>query len=493
MGGVIFPNHKNCKLVFQCVLWHFLTVGHFRIFAKAPILRHLHYVFINSKNFLIFKKYYCSLEFFHYICLEEIFYPVLQTFLLFIPVFACCFWALIHCIFVPRTESFLPLIAFLVVLAATLFGDSCYASPRTSYAILAQTSILMQFAAPCIVPLLMLFLNKLFQHTHARAATMSWLIVSGALLAAGIIIYQIAGHEASEAFLQDFYTNGFRSVPLYRGTILFFYFLWNIVAEDVVVALELLVLVLYLHRIARRGDFRISRVWKFLFRGGKVTSLELELYVIVPVMVVLPIRASLLKGFVDSHVWLSLLGSAFLFVEVCLFSYIALFGAAKEISIKDMKRAFRYNLAPGEVSEDIQSQVAGPALPSPRPAMDAIFAPGRVFPDDDELRVRFQELMQKEKLFLSPGLTLGDVADRLSSNKTYVSRLVNSTYDMGFPELLNTLRVDYSKRFILSHRSARQDEIAKASGFLSASSFNIIFKKVTGVTPKVWLAGTSKL
>ena len=66
---------------------------------------------------------------------------------------------------------------------------------------------------------------------------------------------------------------------------------------------------------------------------------------------------------------------------------------------------------------------------------------------------------------------------------------MNNTYNLGFPELLNTLRIDYAEQYIINHRSAKQDEIAAACGFLSASAFNSIFKKVTGVTPKVWIAG----
>ena len=59
---------------------------------------------------------------------------------------------------------------------------------------------------------------------------------------------------------------------------------------------------------------------------------------------------------------------------------------------------------------------------------------------------------------------------------------------MGFPELLNVLRVDYAQEYLKNHPDAHQDEVARASGFLSASSFNTTFKRTTGLTPKVWLA-----
>ena len=100
----------------------------------------------------------------------------------------------------------------------------------------------------------------------------------------------------------------------------------------------------------------------------------------------------------------------------------------------------------------------------------------------------FRRAMLEDKLFLQPKLTLDDVAEYLGSNKSYVSRLVNTVFNVSFPELVNTLRVDYAEQYILDHRGARQDEIAAKSGFLSASSFNNTFKKIAGMTPKIWLS-----
>ena len=108
--------------------------------------------------------------------------------------------------------------------------------------------------------------------------------------------------------------------------------------------------------------------------------------------------------------------------------------------------------------------------------------------DSDSLTARFQQLMTEEQLFLQPGLSLQDVADKMHTNKTYVSKLVNNNYNLGFPELVNILRVDYAEQYLLTHRDLKQSEVATACGFQSASSFNIIFKKITGVTPKVWAA-----
>ena len=107
-------------------------------------------------------------------------------------------------------------------------------------------------------------------------------------------------------------------------------------------------------------------------------------------------------------------------------------------------------------------------------------------PWDDSLLTRFQTVMLNEQLFLKPSLSLQDISERLHTNKTYISKLVNNTYNMSFPEFLNTLRVDYAQQYIRNHPNAKQEEIARASGFLSASTFNNIFRKITGMTPKMW-------
>ena len=79
----------------------------------------------------------------------------------------------------------------------------------------------------------------------------------------------------------------------------------------------------------------------------------------------------------------------------------------------------------------------------------------------------------------------------LETNRTYVSRLVNNTYNMSFSDYINTLRIDYAEQYLMHNRDAKQSDIATACGFPNASAFNNVFKKITGVTPKIWLATRS--
>ena len=206
---------------------------------------------------------------------------------------------------------------------------------------------------------------------------------------------------------------------------------------------------------------------------------------------------------------------------ICIlaFGYFALFSSQKEITLRQASNVMRYNYNAsnkqeiveemiGELLDDAEAEAlrhirerigSSPEIEAwqkgekDEPSVaSSIFNAVAGSWDEDSLMGQFQRLMLEEQLYLQPGLSLSDVADRLESNKTYISKMVNNTYNIGFPELLNILRIDFAEHYIMVHRDAKQEQIARDCGFLSASSFNITFKKVTGMTPRVWIASQEK-
>ena len=95
----------------------------------------------------------------------------------------------------------------------------------------------------------------------------------------------------------------------------------------------------------------------------------------------------------------------------------------------------------------------------------------------------FEQLIFEHRAYLESHLTVTEVARRLHSNKTYVSRLVNESYGMSFPDLINSLRIRYAREYLAAHPGARQHEVAARCGFSSAAFFNQVFKHHTGHTP----------
>lgn len=100
------------------------------------------------------------------------------------------------------------------------------------------------------------------------------------------------------------------------------------------------------------------------------------------------------------------------------------------------------------------------------------------------LRQKLSEIMSSESLYKTPGLTLSDLAEKLETNKTYLSQAINSEYG-NFNEYVNKFRVIEACRMIQNGLDPRFsiDHLYQEVGFSSRSAFYDAFKKFTGVSP----------
>jgi AraC-like DNA-binding protein len=96
-----------------------------------------------------------------------------------------------------------------------------------------------------------------------------------------------------------------------------------------------------------------------------------------------------------------------------------------------------------------------------------------------------KHLMEEEKLFLNPDLTLADLAKRLRVHSNYLSRIINETFGMNYNDFLNRYRIAEAKGRLCDPEFKQKTvlEIMYDSGFYSKSVFNTAFKKMTGMTP----------
>ena len=104
------------------------------------------------------------------------------------------------------------------------------------------------------------------------------------------------------------------------------------------------------------------------------------------------------------------------------------------------------------------------------------------------LFTEIQQLMEEEKFYLKPGITISDVSTALGTNDKYISLSVNKYARMNFNHYINTLRVQEAKKLLLepSRNNSIQD-IAMVCGFGNASSFIRVFKQTTGLTPAYYV------
>ena len=111
--------------------------------------------------------------------------------------------------------------------------------------------------------------------------------------------------------------------------------------------------------------------------------------------------------------------------------------------------------------------------------------------DDDKEKItkKLEKLFDKDKIFIKHDLTLEKLAKRLSTNRYYLSQIINDKYGKKYTDFLNEYRVKEAMSGLSDidkNRLFSIETIAKESGFKSVSSFNPVFKKYTGVTPSVF-------
>ncbi|GIM51977.1 transcriptional regulator [Capnocytophaga cynodegmi] len=98
-------------------------------------------------------------------------------------------------------------------------------------------------------------------------------------------------------------------------------------------------------------------------------------------------------------------------------------------------------------------------------------------------------IMDSEKLYLEPKLTLGQLAEQVGVSTNNLSQVINQYEEKNFYDFVNSYRI---KEFIQRTNDPKNKNlnilaIAFDSGFNSKSSFNQVFKKFTGETPSEFI------
>lgn len=104
----------------------------------------------------------------------------------------------------------------------------------------------------------------------------------------------------------------------------------------------------------------------------------------------------------------------------------------------------------------------------------------------ENLKSKLQDLMQNDKLYLEPNLTLTHLSRQIGVNSTVLSYTVNNGFGKNFNDFINEFRIEEVKNKLQNGAAERTNllGIAFDSGFNSKATFNRAFKKFTGVSPK---------
>ena len=91
--------------------------------------------------------------------------------------------------------------------------------------------------------------------------------------------------------------------------------------------------------------------------------------------------------------------------------------------------------------------------------------------------------IKEKEMFLTPNLTLVDIAKEFNVSKHEFSQYLNEKLGKSFSTFINEYRIEKAKALLASGKNLSIDGIGYESGFKSKSTFYSSFKKITGMTP----------
>jgi AraC-like DNA-binding protein len=95
------------------------------------------------------------------------------------------------------------------------------------------------------------------------------------------------------------------------------------------------------------------------------------------------------------------------------------------------------------------------------------------------------EFMERSRPYLDPDLSLSGLAKSMSMGRAQLSQLINEGMGENFYDFINKYRVEEVKRLMADPSMKHYNllGIALEAGFKSKSTFNLTFKRFTGLTP----------
>jgi AraC-like DNA-binding protein len=107
-----------------------------------------------------------------------------------------------------------------------------------------------------------------------------------------------------------------------------------------------------------------------------------------------------------------------------------------------------------------------------------------------EWKPKILYLLEIEKVYENPELSLTQVAKSLRTNPSLISKVVNQGFQQNFNDFVNFYRIEAIKQKIAQGEHQKQTllGIAYTCGFNSKATFNRAFKKITGYAPKDYIA-----
>jgi AraC-like DNA-binding protein len=127
------------------------------------------------------------------------------------------------------------------------------------------------------------------------------------------------------------------------------------------------------------------------------------------------------------------------------------------------------------------------------PTHEAADEEPEIIPVEIELNLSQELILQKildefekEKIYLNPNLNITDIVQRVGTNRTYISSIINQQYKQNFCSFVNDFRITELEVIYKNNPHFSNEELAEHSGFGSVNSLRRVVVSKTGMSLKEW-------
>jgi len=106
------------------------------------------------------------------------------------------------------------------------------------------------------------------------------------------------------------------------------------------------------------------------------------------------------------------------------------------------------------------------------------------------LAQKLEYFMKTEEVFANKNFKISELAALVDTTEKELSLYIHESFEMSFSDYINQFRIEKVKALLKNEDQKKYTllAIAENAGFSSKSSFNAVFKKVTGLTPTQYKA-----
>ncbi|MEM6801454.1 MAG: AraC family transcriptional regulator [Bacteroidota bacterium] len=106
----------------------------------------------------------------------------------------------------------------------------------------------------------------------------------------------------------------------------------------------------------------------------------------------------------------------------------------------------------------------------------------------DDHYQKLLQLIEEEKLFKNPEISMSLLGAKMKLSNGYLSQIINQKEGKNFFDFINAYRVEEVKKNLADPKFEHFSilGVGLEAGFKSKSTFNAVFKKMTGLTPSAY-------